>query len=773
MKTNLASSGLRVAIFWLAGWLNIEMVSAADSPDSQPIDAPFISAFDRFGRHDEVDDSVAGSILLSELSCTACHPSADIVAKGGPNLSGVGRRVNPKWLRDYLSDPASIKPGTTMPDVLSHLPIDKRVEVVDGLVAFLSTLQSDFPDIRANGASPVEFRFWTKGDPVRGEHLYHEIGCVACHAPDPNYEVAELPPSPIDALLDELDPEELAEMGLAAAARRVRSVPHGDLSAKYSRRSLAHFLYDPAHVRPSSRMPALKLSVDEAADLAEYLLDSVVSDDHPSPTAPDESLIQQGRRHFAEFGCANCHAAEVRVTLQTKPLVQCELDPNELEQPSRSCLASKPDDVPSYGLDPAQRRALRSAIESAGEGPVAPVNDRVMTTMMRMNCYACHQRDERGGIGRFRKSYFETVSGVDLGDEGRLPPPLTGVGGKLKSKWMTRLFRGDRKTVLRDHMTIRMPVYPHADVLKLADQFGDADHVDESSQEKVFGNVDSLARTGKQLMEIGCIQCHEFNGGALPGVIGVELSNVPDRIHPAWFQRFLTNPGEVKARTRMPTFFPDGKSQTPQILGGDANQQIAAMWAYLDQSKQLGPPEKILKEYAKDYELKPVEHPLILRTFMKQVGTHAIAVGFPEGVHFAIDSENIRLAIGWRESFLDARSTWFERFTPPVDPLGEPVETLDADNVFFQGNPATERSVPITLKFLGYRLDADRVPTFRYRYQDIVIEDRIIPDQNKNLLRTLSLVDPDESNPQRLWFRHEGRLLPLTDSEDLEVTYRW
>lgn len=771
MNKTLRSFGLPFVFVILAGGGNGEMISAAEVDRSPTPAAPFVSAFDRFGRHDEIDESLAGSILISELSCVACHESTDIVAKGGPQLNDVARRVNSKWLRAYLSNPTSVKPGTTMPNVLAHLPIDQRTKVVEGLVAFLSTRQANFPEMKAGGANPVEFQFWTKGDAARGEHLYHEVGCIACHAPDPNYEVAELPASPIDTLFDELDPEELAEMGLAGAARRVHSVPHGDLSAKYSRRSLTHFLYDPKHVRPSSRMPALKLSLNEAANIAEYLLDPVATDDHPLEVARNKTLIERGREHFASFGCANCHLAGVEATLKAKPLAQCKPD-----QGVRSCLANQPQAVPRYGLDQAQRQAIGSVLESSHLSPVMSASDRVVLTMMRMNCYACHQRDDLGGVGRFRKNYFETVSGVDLGDEGRLPPPLTGVGKKLTAKWMNRLFQGDRKTILRDHMTIRMPVYPHGDVLKLADQFGDADHVDESSDTKIFGKISSLAPIGKQLMEIGCIQCHEFNGQSLPGVIGVELSGVPDRIHPAWFRRFVTNPGAVKARTRMPTFFPDGKSQTPQILGGDADQQIAAMWAYLVQSGRLGPPDKIASEQAKDYELKPTEHPLILRTFMNQVGTHAIAVGFPEGVHFAIDSRNARLAIGWRESFVDARSTWFERFTPPVDPLGKSAQTLDDDHVFFHWNAATGEARPIELTFLGYRLDVDRVPTFRYRYQDVIIEDRIVPDRDKNLSRVLSLVTPDEQGQpkrDRLRFRHDGKMLPLTDSEDLKVTYRW
>ena len=38
---------------------------------------------------------------------------------------------------------------------------------------------------------------------------------------------------------------------------------------------------------------------------------------------------------------------------------------------------------------------------------------------------------------------------------------------------------------------------------------------------------------------------------------------------------------KLKPGTRMPTFFPRGKSQNLSVLNGDTNRQIAAIWAYL------------------------------------------------------------------------------------------------------------------------------------------------------------------------------------------------
>ena len=55
---------------------------------------------------------------------------------------------------------------------------------------------------------------------------------------------------------------------------------------------------------------------------------------------------------------------------------------------------------------------------------------------------------------------------------------------------------------------------------------------------------------------------------------------------------------------------------------------------------------------------------MLLRTFMEGVGTHAIAVGYPEGVHAAFDALKIRFFLVWRGRFLDAESTWADCYTP-------------------------------------------------------------------------------------------------------------
>src|SRR6056297_1243079 len=58
--------------------------SAGDGP---PPAGPFVPSFQRFAVHEEIAPESAGRLLLTELSCTACHATGDetLAAKGGPD----------------------------------------------------------------------------------------------------------------------------------------------------------------------------------------------------------------------------------------------------------------------------------------------------------------------------------------------------------------------------------------------------------------------------------------------------------------------------------------------------------------------------------------------------------------------------------------------------------------------------------------------------------------------------------------------------------------
>ena len=748
-------------------WIIVLASSTAASAD-----VPFVPGFDRFYASKPTADG--GRILISELSCTACHAATNITleAKRGPSLKGAGLRLRAAWLRRFLANPQSAKPGSTMPDMLHGMVAEKRRKTIDALVAFLSTQQEAFPTPNSTAGNPIAFEFWRKGDGKHGRELFHQIGCVACHEPDAEYAPPKVQMSQLEKLLAQLAPDELEEMGLTNAARPVNSVPLGDLAAKYSRRSLAFFVHNPIGTRPAGRMPNLGLSHAEAADITEYLLREQRADIEVRATKPNEGLIAEGRVLFQQLRCANCHTVQQEFKLSSATLLE-----NLKLQSEASCFKQSQSGRPRYTLNAKQSESLALAIQSVvakKRSTISSANFR----MMQLNCFACHERAGLGSVGLKRRRYFETHSGIDFGDEGRLPPPLDHVGRKLSQAWLTQAISG--KATVRPHMQIRMPAFS-AHAKPLAEDLKTDDIKQKPlSGKAVFGDVKGLAEAGRELLDTGCIQCHPLRDERLPGVIGIDLEGVTSRISPQWFQEFLLNPGALKPRTRMPTFFPNGRSSNQDILAGDVNRQVAAIWLYLKELKKQKLPDKILAGKEHDFEVTPKDRPVVMRTFMKRVGLQAIAVGFPQKVHFAFDSKHAILVQAWRGRFLDAHGTWFDRFTPLAQPLGKDVMNFPLEvPIATQGGlapwPLLKKS---GYQFRGFRLDASGVPTFLYRFSDFDIQDRISPGPAQSLSRRLTITDRRKSGGKReLWFRANAgksikaqKLFSYTNDAGLNVT---
>lgn len=711
-----------------------------------------VAGFDRFGRHGEIDPALSGRLLITELGCAACHSTTDktLVAKSGPDLSGAGLRLNRQWVAKFVADPANLKPGTTMPNLLGGRPASERAEIAESLAAYLSSLRKPLAEVKASGTTPVPHQFWLRGDVDRGRELFHQVGCVACHAADPNHELGEVAASPTDQLLELLDEDELAELGLSGASRPGPIQSLGDPAAKYSAHSLTRFLLDPDAVRPSGRMPNFKLSPSEAADIAAYLL----RDRSLQPTVSESSFdvgsaeaIATGRDWFAKLRCNACHGGtettpiELPAATPLDQLVEQIVSGSGCVEPQSDASRDKP--TVYFVVDDAQRAALVTAIEAVG--PIGP-GAQLQLSLLQLNCLGCHERDSLGGVARDRRGYFETVGNTDLGDEGRFPPPLSHVEQKLQPAWLTRVLQGTG--TIRPHMHVRMPKLPGDWAKRLSSEFQMVLELEsvavtpQASPKHAWPGAADLKATdvGRLMMDSGCVQCHLLGGEALPGVIGVDLGGIGDRMRPEWFLALLRDPGAVKPRTRMPNFFPDGISQHPDLLGGDRDRQIAAMWGYLTDLAKQPLPAKIAAARAADYELRPVDRPILLRTFMRDAGTHAIAVGFPQAVNFAVDTNQARLAAVWRGRFLDAQGTWFVRAAPPADPLGDSLMTLSGLPSFLATTDMKPAgTLGISTPFRGYTVDDRGVPTFQYRFGSVDIDDTMEPDPEspRNLVRRL------------------------------------
>lgn len=437
------------------------------------------------------------------------------------------------------------------------------------------------------------------------------------------------------------------------------------------------------------------------------------------PFVLDEGLVERGRERYEALGCANCHT---RCGESFRPLA--ELDPR------RGCLATEPrGSVPRFRFAPGEREDLVAALR-AKRPPPRSAAERLQDELARLECGACHTRDGPGGPDDARRRYFQVARGLDLGDEGRLPPSLERVGAKLRPEWMRAVLeRGGR---VRPYMTTRMPRFGAANVAELPALFAEADAAWRDEREPEF----SLAavEAGKTLAGtkgLGCIQCHELAGHPSIGIPAVDLAHVAERIYPGWFRALLMDPVGLKMNTRMPAFWVDGRSPVRAVCEGDPAAQVDALWTYLALGSSMPLPFGLVPLEG-EYEVEVTDTPVSVGVFMKGVSPRTVAVGLPERVHYAFDVQSSRLALAWRGRFLDARGTWFGRAGELERPAGEDVLELPRVQPFalleHPDDPWPTAIGPAAgYRALGRTLDADLRPVFRYGLGSTVIEESIVP----------------------------------------------
>lgn len=618
---------------------------------------PLVTGFERF--HAATPTTEGGRLLYNELGCVNCHGGATgLPAMRGPALATVTQRVRSEWLRQFIADPASVHPGTAMPQVLTKAD-DKTLAAIEHYLASLK------PKAAAKASATI--RHVNGG---RGGQLFNTLGCVACHTPGKGF----VPPD-----------------GLPKASEfTYRSVAFGDLKAKYSLDSLATFIVDPLKVRTDGRMPKTVMERQDAIDIAGHLLEFQGSDgrtDVPVVSiAADKNLAIAGRKAVIAAQCAACH--DLPKDAATKPVA--------LKKAEGGCLDADHAKGPRYALSEAQRAALKLFLAQKDEA--ASPKLAADLTLQALNCVACHERDGLGGPDAARKPYFQ--GDHNLGDTGRYPPPLTGVGGKLRPEWLAKVLAGENR--VRPYLKTKMPQYGAA-TAELGKLLGVAD---ARAPLKFEGGGDTA---GRKLLGTqggaGCITCHRWGDRPSLGVQGPDISNIAARLQEGWLREYLIHPAGYRPGTLMPSFWPGGKSFNSTILGGDTDKQIAAIYKFAESAN--GEPEGFPQNRNGEFEIVPKDRPVVQRAFLDGVGVRAILVGFPTGVHLAYDGDKGGPGLAWKGRFFDAYLTWFSRFPTFEKPIGEQVVAWP--------KPAG--------RFLGYRLDAKGNPTFLNEQRGVKVEE--------------------------------------------------
>jgi cytochrome c2 len=657
------------------------------------------------GKH-PLSEAQTGHLLAKELRCAACHEGAGAEGmKTAPDLKTVGSRLSGSYLEKYIADPHGTHPGTTMPDVLAGLPAEEKKRVSESISHYLSSLKSD------------EVTELVAGDSAKGKATYHAIGCIACH-------------SPRDEAGKEMNPN------------GVISLAH--VSGKYHAGALADFLVNPLKVRPSGRMPDMNLSLKEASDLAAYLEKDVVE----GGSIQIEDRVSEGRKNFQKFNCNACHEVEDAQSRMGPALAAMNF--------AKGCLSEKPESAPNFDLNEGQRTALRLAFKKPVKFSPA---DEVKMRLTQLNCIACHERDDFGGVSQERDAFFGSTEEA-LGNESRIPPPLTLIGAKLRPGWLRKVLY-DRERV-RPYMTTRMPHYGDAALTGLPELFGEVDKIEEVILAEPTRETRPMVSNGGHLLlgdkGLNCIACHNYNGKESPGMKGLDLTTSFQRLEPSWFYRFMKNPGEHRAGIIMPNYWPGGKAVQPDILGGDPHAQLEALWYQFSLGRSARDPSGLRSEPSK---LVVTDKVRTYRGRSRVAGYRGIAVGFPGGMNYAFNAQNGALSAIWKGEFVSAN--WRSQGAGDFNPVGRSINLaqdvgflqLESEGDPWPLRPITNKEAPVNpdplypknrgYAFKGYFFDGMGNPTLMYRCEEIAIEEKSVVVGSKILRRTFSFDSPEKT----------------------------
>ena len=423
-------------------------------------------------------------------------------------------------------------------------------------------------------------------------------------------------------------------------------------------------------------------------------------------------LAAAGREHFVSFGCAQCHDDIKAAPGEYTAMARLNVD--------RGCLAEQKG-TPLFDLDDKQKALIKTALPGTGGGAFS---DRQMVdkTLVALNCIACHERKGLGGISPERNAYF-TGTREALGNQGRIPPPLTHVGAKLTGSWLTEvLLRGGRQ---REYLNTRMPLFGESNVAHLVESFEKVDTLEKIAYPKITNIRESKSAGYEMLGSTGlsCIACHDFNSQRSGGAGALDIVHATKRLKKNWFHLYMRQPSRFHPTVIMPSYWPGGQPIRREVLGGDTNRQIEALWDYLSDGSRAKTPKGLSRQ---SLQLRVADETVMCRG-RGTAGYRGIGVGYPERISLAFDSEQMALRQLWKGDFASVNHGSFharggDRVNFPEGiPFHRPA-SMD-DPWPYKGKTNYLFPQDHGYQYRGYFLNPQKRPTFMYHYGELAAED--------------------------------------------------
>ncbi|MBI3404365.1 MAG: c-type cytochrome [Acidobacteria bacterium] len=440
--------------------------------------------------------------------------------KTGPSLKEVRMKLKKEWIPVWLEKTHDFRPTTKMP----QFRLEK--DQIQAIAAFIwqSGVQGSLP------ANP-------QGNAAKGKEVFETRGCMACHSMG---EGAAQLGGDFAANLSRVGEKDNYDYLVRWVHNpRERSLPYcpyekKDITADDYKKKGLPFVFDLEHplcpndghqlqVQQPTVMPSLRLTIEEARDVASFLVSQKHNDANyaAAPFLDDAKLKPIGRDLVKNYGCAGCHEI---ATLEDEGRIGTELTTEGSKPVDRLDFARLTEDA-KRGLMPGGKEKYprgawydqKGFIEAKLADPAifdrdryrpnpldrlkmpkpnaTPADVTALTTFLigsvdpqlprdlmyrpddqrrdiqdgwwlvtKYNCMGCHQIQ----IGQETK--LQKLPRYTGENKDKLPPPLLSEGARVDPNWLARFLENPplsktdvNKNGVRSYLQVRMPTFSFSD----------------------------------------------------------------------------------------------------------------------------------------------------------------------------------------------------------------------------------------------------------------------------------------------------------------------
>ena len=556
-----------------------------------------------------------GKKLFVDVGCWGCHPieGYNELAKRGPALTNITAKTTPGWLHTWISYPKRWRPATRMPNFWPGAVSADAVPHPEGMKA--GQVLAEQRKLRDQEVTQIAAYLWTtseharlpagsapNGDAAKGKQTFDSVGCRGCHVVE----------------------KDSATRRSEGSADRDYAPNLWNVADKARPEWIYSWVKNPKALWPQTKMPDLRLTDQEAANVTAYLLTLHSEEKYSDPPeyAPGhekqlQQLAEQGKTLINKYGCFGCHdikgfenAQKIGTELTEHGRKDANLldfgdvrffteDPRhrqtyanwvweKLHVPRVFAYERVETRMPQFDFSDEEALSLLVFLRGqtgdrpdkkflAGQDQVKQAVNRGEQLVFWNGCRNCHVVEGKGGA--IRDQFNDD-------NQSFAPPIITGEGWRVQPHWLFGFLKGP--IPLRPWLEVRMPTFHFSDA-----DATDVVHYFAAAANKPYPYLTAeapalaaaQAKEASALMgELKCLSCHvvgKLGPNQDPASAAPNFQLAKSRLRPDWILAWLQNPNALQEGTRMPSFWdfsdPAHPTTNYKSFGGDAKAQIEAL----------------------------------------------------------------------------------------------------------------------------------------------------------------------------------------------------